>query len=61
MKIVVIQQSASHDLAANREKGVRNLKGPPDREFNPWSFLSQLEQCPARRQFLPARRPDIEL
>ena len=26
MKIAVIQQSASHDLAANREKGVRNLK-----------------------------------
>ncbi len=23
--------------------------------------LSQLEQCPARRQFLPDRRPDIEL
>ena len=23
--------------------------------------LSQLEQCPARRQFLPNRRPDIEL
>ncbi len=23
--------------------------------------LSQLKQCPARRQFLPARRPDLEL